>query len=74
MRRREFIQASPDQLSYETRSRRSRPTICWAAPMLLLQARLVLLSWYHCDACTLIGGRTPFIFGVLARCFPLECR
>src|SRR5438067_12583327 len=30
-RRREFIQASPDQSSYETRSRRSRPTICWAA-------------------------------------------
>src|SRR5438874_582486 len=31
-RRREFIQASPDQLSYETRSRRSRPTICYGAP------------------------------------------
>src|ERR1041384_2981323 len=30
-RRREFIQASPDQLSYETRSRRSRPTICSVA-------------------------------------------
>ncbi len=29
-RRREFNQASPDQLSYETRSRRSRPTICSA--------------------------------------------
>jgi hypothetical protein len=27
-RRRAFNQASPDQLSYETRSRRSRPTIC----------------------------------------------
>jgi hypothetical protein len=31
-RRREFNQASPDQLSYETRSRRSRPTIRYAAP------------------------------------------
>ena len=31
MRRRDFIQPSPDQLSYETRSRRSRPTSCWAA-------------------------------------------
>src|SRR5438270_8452655 len=30
-RRREFIQASPDQLSYETRFRRSRPTICSVA-------------------------------------------
>src|SRR5947209_9822792 len=30
-RRREFIQASPDESSYETRSRRSRPTICSAA-------------------------------------------
>src|SRR2546421_11349124 len=29
-RRREFIQASPDQLSYETRPGRSRPTICFA--------------------------------------------
>src|SRR5437762_13675813 len=28
-RRREFNQASPDESSYETRSRRSRPTICW---------------------------------------------
>src|SRR5436309_11654144 len=27
-RRREFNQASPDESSYETRSRRSRPTIC----------------------------------------------
>src|SRR6266404_9960513 len=30
-RRREFNQASPDESSCETRSRRSRPTICWAA-------------------------------------------
>src|SRR5258708_29025027 len=30
-RRREFNQASPDQLSYQTRSRRSRPTICYVA-------------------------------------------
>jgi hypothetical protein len=29
-RRREFTNAEPDQLSYETRSRRSRPTICSA--------------------------------------------
>src|SRR5258708_25957702 len=28
-RRREFNQASPDQSSYKTRCRRSRPTICW---------------------------------------------
>src|SRR5205823_213197 len=28
-RRREFIQASPDESSCETRSRRSRPTIYW---------------------------------------------
>jgi hypothetical protein len=27
-RRREFNQASPDQSCYETRARRSRPTIC----------------------------------------------
>jgi hypothetical protein len=31
-RRREFNQASPDESSCETRSRRSRPTICWVAP------------------------------------------
>src|SRR6266404_5134230 len=31
-RRREFNQASPDESSYETRYRRSRPTICWASP------------------------------------------
>jgi hypothetical protein len=31
-RRREFNQASPDESSYKTRSRRSRPTICWVAP------------------------------------------
>src|SRR5712692_9167891 len=31
-RRREFIQASPDESSCETRSRRSRPTNCWALP------------------------------------------
>src|SRR5260370_25389214 len=30
-RRREFIQASPDESSYETRPRRSRPTICYVA-------------------------------------------
>src|SRR5205809_5743278 len=30
-RRREFTNASPDESSYETRSRRSRPTICCAA-------------------------------------------
>jgi len=30
-RRREFIQPSPDESSCETRSRRSRPTICYAA-------------------------------------------
>src|SRR6266704_6007529 len=30
-RRRDFTQPSPDQLSYETCSRRSRPTICWAS-------------------------------------------
>jgi hypothetical protein len=30
-RRREFTDASPDQLCYETRLRRSRPTICSAA-------------------------------------------
>src|SRR5438067_1129831 len=30
-RRREFNQASPDESSCETRSRRSRPTICWVA-------------------------------------------
>jgi hypothetical protein len=30
-RRREFIQASPDESSCETRSRRSRPTICYTA-------------------------------------------
>ena len=29
-RRREFIQPSPDQSSYKTRHRRSRPTICSA--------------------------------------------
>jgi len=29
--RRDFIQLSPDQLSYETRSRRSGPTICYTA-------------------------------------------
>jgi len=32
-RRREFNQASPDESSYETRSRRSRPTICSTPPM-----------------------------------------
>src|SRR5437016_1149153 len=30
-RRREFNQASPDESNYETRSRRSRPTICSTA-------------------------------------------
>src|SRR5262249_12598216 len=30
-RRRDFTNASPDQLCYKTRSRRSRPTICYAA-------------------------------------------
>src|ERR1051325_10913749 len=30
-RRRDFFQPSPDQSSYETRSRRSRPTICYGA-------------------------------------------
>src|SRR5438270_13694361 len=30
-RRRESKHPSPHQVSYETRSRRSRPTICWAA-------------------------------------------
>src|SRR5437660_8941384 len=29
-RRREFTRASPDESSCETRSRRSRPTICYA--------------------------------------------
>jgi hypothetical protein len=33
-RRRDFTNASPDQLSYETRSRRSRPTICSVAPLI----------------------------------------
>jgi len=33
-RRREFIQASPDELRCETRSRRSRPTICYVSPFL----------------------------------------
>src|SRR5882672_8215183 len=28
--RREFIQPAPDESSYKTRPRRSRPTICWA--------------------------------------------
>jgi hypothetical protein len=32
-RRRDFNQESPDELSYETRSRRSRPTICSAVQM-----------------------------------------
>src|SRR5437588_3482859 len=31
-RRRESKHPSPHQASYETRSRRSRPTICYAAP------------------------------------------
>jgi len=31
MRRREFNQASPDESGCETRSRRSRPTICYVA-------------------------------------------
>ncbi len=35
-RRRDFIHASPDQSRCETRSRRSRPTICWAAIRKLL--------------------------------------
>jgi len=30
-RRREFIQAAPDESSYETRSRRLRSTIYWAS-------------------------------------------
>src|SRR5437588_1576771 len=46
-RRREFIQASPDQLSYETRSRRSRPTICSARPDLLSHTRWVRLVSDH---------------------------
>src|SRR5438270_13748369 len=29
-RRRDFTPPSPNESSYETRSRRSRPTICWA--------------------------------------------
>jgi hypothetical protein len=29
-RRREFNQAAPEESSYETRPRRSRPTICYA--------------------------------------------
>ena len=33
-RRREFIQASPDQSSCETRPRRSRPTICSTATIM----------------------------------------
>ena len=48
-RRREFIQASPDQSSYETRSRRSRPTICSTA-FRIMNARvytvhIAKLSW-----------------------------
>jgi len=31
-RRRESKQPSPHRVSYETRSRRSRPTICWPSP------------------------------------------
>ena len=32
-RRRDSKHPSPHQVSYETRSRRSRPTICWATPL-----------------------------------------
>src|SRR5438046_5909759 len=39
-RRREFNQASPDESSYKTRSRRSRPTICSGA----VDDRLVTLA------------------------------
>src|SRR5712692_9734224 len=53
-RRRDFTQASPDQLSYETRSRRSRPTICWVAPSYKLRAELAQ------------SDGDPIIFGVNA--------
>ncbi len=33
-RRRESTHPSPHQVSYETRYRRSRPTICYVAPLL----------------------------------------
>src|SRR6267378_1923198 len=39
-RRREFNQASPDESSCETRSRRSRPTICYVSPLVKRQCCL----------------------------------
>ena len=67
---RDFTNASPDQLSYEARSRRSRPTICSAwhgsfkRPLLLdffrYQCLTVLIDFHLCDFAVAAGNEHQF--------------